>query len=205
MPAVSAHFRCPDSRAEYQATNYGLKSVEHGAVLAGRLARVFDSVFTRRIGGSVVECSPATRAARVRFPADAFVFLFRCCYFHYADIAYEDFCIQTHNRQTDRRREHATWLCVVKVENSFPDLPRDGHGPPTYWECVYFTLVTMSTVGYGDIVCVSSIGRFFMVFFILGALVRCLCLSVRLSVCPPPTLLASCLLTYSAFSLLSSS
>ena len=25
----------------------------------------------RRIGGSVVECSPATRAARVRFPADA--------------------------------------------------------------------------------------------------------------------------------------
>ena len=24
-----------------------------------------------RIGGSVVECSPATRAARVRFPADA--------------------------------------------------------------------------------------------------------------------------------------
>ena len=26
-----------------------------------------------RIGGSVVECSPATRAARVRFPADAFL------------------------------------------------------------------------------------------------------------------------------------
>ena len=26
-----------------------------------------------RIGGSVVECSPATRAARVRFPADAHV------------------------------------------------------------------------------------------------------------------------------------
>ena len=27
----------------------------------------------RRIGGSVVECSPATRAARVRFPADAII------------------------------------------------------------------------------------------------------------------------------------
>ena len=26
------------------------------------------------IGGSVVECSPATRAARVRFPADAHLF-----------------------------------------------------------------------------------------------------------------------------------
>ena len=28
---------------------------------------------TIRIGGSVVECSPATRAARVRFPADALI------------------------------------------------------------------------------------------------------------------------------------
>uniref|UniRef100_A0A8R1J2Z1 Uncharacterized protein n=1 Tax=Caenorhabditis japonica TaxID=281687 RepID=A0A8R1J2Z1_CAEJA len=27
------------------------------------------------IGGSVVECSPATRAARVRFPVDAILFL----------------------------------------------------------------------------------------------------------------------------------
>lgn len=26
------------------------------------------------VGGSVVECSPATRAARVRFPADAYHF-----------------------------------------------------------------------------------------------------------------------------------
>ena len=30
----------------------------------------------QRIGGSVVECSPATRAARVRFPADASFRLF---------------------------------------------------------------------------------------------------------------------------------
>ena len=33
------------------------------------------------IGGSVVECSPATRAARVRFPADAvFIFIFISIY-----------------------------------------------------------------------------------------------------------------------------
>ena len=44
----------------------------------------------------------------------------------------------------------------------------------TYWECVYFALVTMSTVGYGDIYCVTTIGRIFMVFFILGALVSSL-------------------------------
>ena len=52
------------------------------------------------------------------------------------------------------------------------------HHTPTYWECVYFTLVTMSTVGYGDIACETPIGRFFMVFFILGALVSCLATSV---------------------------
>uniref|UniRef100_A0A0N4ZBA4 BK channel n=1 Tax=Parastrongyloides trichosuri TaxID=131310 RepID=A0A0N4ZBA4_PARTI len=40
----------------------------------------------------------------------------------------------------------------------------------TYWDCVYFLLVTMSTVGYGDIYCTTFFGRIFMVFFILGGL-----------------------------------
>nr|AKC00612.1 Slo-1 [Trichuris muris] len=40
----------------------------------------------------------------------------------------------------------------------------------TYWECVYFLLVTMSTVGYGDIYCKTTLARLFMVFFILGGL-----------------------------------
>jgi hypothetical protein len=33
-------------------------------------------VFFISISGSVVECSPATRAARVRFPADAVTFYY---------------------------------------------------------------------------------------------------------------------------------
>uniref|UniRef100_A0A0N5ABA1 BK channel n=1 Tax=Syphacia muris TaxID=451379 RepID=A0A0N5ABA1_9BILA len=40
----------------------------------------------------------------------------------------------------------------------------------SYWECVYFVLVTMSTVGYGDIHCTTACGRAFMVFFILFGL-----------------------------------
>jgi len=63
-------------------------------------------------------------------------------------------------------------VIVFKVENSgdpFADFA-NVHAM-SYWECVYFTLVTMSTVGYGDVYCQTTLGRFFMVFFILGALV----------------------------------
>ncbi|XP_072560059.1 calcium-activated potassium channel subunit alpha-1-like isoform X13 [Paramormyrops kingsleyae] len=39
-----------------------------------------------------------------------------------------------------------------------------------YWECVYLLMVTMSTVGYGDVYAKTALGRLFMVFFILGGL-----------------------------------
>lgn len=44
--------------------------------------------------------------------------------------------------------------------------------PLTYWECVYLLMVTMSTVGYGDVCAKTTLGRLFMVFFILGGLVK---------------------------------
>lgn len=42
----------------------------------------------------------------------------------------------------------------------------------SYWECVYLLMVTMSTVGYGDVCAKTTLGRLFMVFFILGGLVK---------------------------------
>jgi hypothetical protein len=38
--------------------------------------------------------------------------------------------------------------------------------------CIYFVVISISTVGYGDIVCVTDIGRILMIFVVIGALVR---------------------------------
>ncbi|XP_035826264.1 calcium-activated potassium channel slowpoke isoform X4 [Aplysia californica] len=37
----------------------------------------------------------------------------------------------------------------------------------TYWECLYFLMVTMSTVGFGDIFATTVLGRTFVVIFIM--------------------------------------
>ncbi|XP_055355099.1 calcium-activated potassium channel slowpoke-like isoform X2 [Paramacrobiotus metropolitanus] len=40
----------------------------------------------------------------------------------------------------------------------------------TYWQCVYFLIVTMSTVGYGDIFCKTVLGKIVNAIFILVGL-----------------------------------
>ena len=47
-----------------------------GSIITNHVdAGIFCCILFHSIDGSVVECSPATRAARVRFPVDAVAFL----------------------------------------------------------------------------------------------------------------------------------
>ncbi|XP_065526769.1 calcium-activated potassium channel subunit alpha-1 isoform X3 [Lathamus discolor] len=69
----------------------------------------------------------------------------------------------------------STWLTAAGfihlVENSGDPWENfQNKQPLTYWECVYLLMVTMSTVGYGDVYAKTTLGRLFMVFFILGGL-----------------------------------
>ncbi|XP_060124582.1 potassium channel subfamily U member 1 [Zootoca vivipara] len=41
----------------------------------------------------------------------------------------------------------------------------------TYFDCLYMIMVTMSTVGYGDVVVKTSLGRSFILFFIIAGLI----------------------------------
>jgi potassium large conductance calcium-activated channel subfamily M alpha protein 1 len=64
----------------------------------------------------------------------------------------------------------SVWLCAAGIvhllENSGDPPDFDNGQDLTYWDCVYFLMVTMSTVGYGDISCVTSLGRGFQVLFL---------------------------------------
>ena len=57
------------------------------------------------------------------------------------------------------------------VENTGdPWLQQNNAQPLSYWECVYLLMVTMSTVGYGDLYAQTVLGRLFMVVFIFCGL-----------------------------------
>ncbi|KAK9709545.1 Calcium-activated BK potassium channel alpha subunit [Popillia japonica] len=68
----------------------------------------------------------------------------------------------------------SVWLTAAGIihllENSGDPLDFQNHHPLPYWTCVYFLIVTMSTVGYGDVYCQTVLGRTFLVFFLLVGL-----------------------------------
>ncbi|XP_042209868.1 calcium-activated potassium channel slowpoke-like isoform X9 [Homarus americanus] len=68
----------------------------------------------------------------------------------------------------------AVWLTgagiIHLLENSGDPLEFENAQPLSYWTCVYFLIVTMSTVGYGDVYCHTVFGRTFLVFFLLVGL-----------------------------------
>uniref|UniRef100_T1PEP4 Calcium-activated BK potassium channel alpha subunit n=1 Tax=Musca domestica TaxID=7370 RepID=T1PEP4_MUSDO len=68
----------------------------------------------------------------------------------------------------------SVWLTAAGIihllENSGDPLDFDNAHRLSYWTCVYFLIVTMSTVGYGDVYCETVLGRTFLVFFLLVGL-----------------------------------
>ncbi|XP_023934707.1 calcium-activated potassium channel slowpoke isoform X16 [Bicyclus anynana] len=68
----------------------------------------------------------------------------------------------------------SVWLTAAGIihllENSGDPLEFDNAQSLSYWTCVYFLIVTMSTVGYGDVFCHTVLGRTFLVFFLLVGL-----------------------------------
>uniref|UniRef100_A0A1B6JC67 BK channel n=3 Tax=Cicadellinae TaxID=33370 RepID=A0A1B6JC67_9HEMI len=68
----------------------------------------------------------------------------------------------------------SVWLTAAGIihllENSGDPMEFNNPQQLSYWTCVYFLIVTMSTVGYGDVYCQTVLGRTFLVFFLLVGL-----------------------------------
>ncbi|XP_076652261.1 calcium-activated potassium channel slo isoform X28 [Halictus rubicundus] len=68
----------------------------------------------------------------------------------------------------------SVWLTAAGIihllENSGDPFEFANPQQLSYWTCVYFLIVTMSTVGYGDVYCQTILGRTFLVFFLLVGL-----------------------------------
>ncbi|NXE76604.1 KCNU1 protein, partial [Cochlearius cochlearius] len=70
----------------------------------------------------------------------------------------------------------STWLTAAGfihlVENNGDPWVQPANSQSlSYFKCMYLVMMTMSTVGYGDVVVQTKLGRTFTVFFIIGGLV----------------------------------
>ena len=65
------------------------------------------------------------------------------------------------------------WLTssgIVHLIETQGDFWRDDNNSHSFFLYVYLTMVTMSTVGYGDVFATTNLGRAFMIIFIIGGL-----------------------------------
>lgn len=96
--------------------------------------------------------------------------LFSICYFEHW--FHRQCAISNRNFRNSRNNDATpTHTHTHQLENSGDPLDFDNSQPLSYWTCVYFLIVTMSTVGYGDVYCETVLGRTFLVFFLLVGLV----------------------------------
>uniref|UniRef100_A0A8B9SWC7 BK channel n=1 Tax=Anas platyrhynchos TaxID=8839 RepID=A0A8B9SWC7_ANAPL len=78
----------------------------------------------------------------------------------------------TKNNKTTLNFSLFSFLCPGQIENNGdPWVQPPNSQSITYLKCMYLVMVTMSTVGYGDIVVQTALGRTFIIFFIIGGLV----------------------------------
>ena len=78
-------------------------------------------------------------------------------------------------------------ICGKKKKIFYVQLENSGNGPDfsgvhelSFGEALYFLMVTMSTVGYGDIVCQTKVGRVFQLLFLGVGLVSFILLVLSL-------------------------
>ncbi|CAH1784201.1 unnamed protein product [Owenia fusiformis] len=77
----------------------------------------------------------------------------------------------TNSRNIKKAKFFMLFLSVWVGSAGFVHLVENAGGHKlTYWDCVYFLIVSMSTVGYGDISCRTTLGKIFIVIFIVSAI-----------------------------------
>jgi len=68
-------------------------------------------------------------------------------------------------------------VCCVQLESNgdpwkdYPDVDPDS--VTYFWEYFYFVLVMLTTIGFGDIYPNTTLGKIFLVVYVLFCLVRC--------------------------------
>ncbi|WAQ96141.1 SLO-like protein [Mya arenaria] len=126
-----------------------------GQTTTGRILKIMWRPNKSKIGEQVESCTPWAESTTQQ--VDLAFNVFFMIYFFIRFVAAND--------------KLWFWVDKFSLENS-GDFFKDFVNPKpiTYWECLYFLVVTMSTVGYGDIYAETILGRLFMSIFICASI-----------------------------------